>query len=92
MEAGQEIDVDKLLMQKLCSVPLALAINDGCLRPANKAQMLPLLEEDVSHTSLPKSQAPTCIIIDGTAMVYALGKPKGAETFGDYDSIFFCSN
>ena len=83
METGQEVDVDKLLMQELCSVPLALATNDGCLRPANKAQMLPLLEEGVPHARLPKLQAPTCMIIDGMAMVQALGKPKGAKSFGD---------
>ena len=88
MEAGREIDVDKLLMQELCSMSLALATNDGCLRPANKAQLLSLLGEDVSHTNLPKSQASTCIIMDGMTMVQALGKPKGAETFGDYASIF----
>lgn len=75
-------------MQELCGLPLALATNDDCLKPVNKAQLLPLLEEDVTQPSLPRSQAPTCIIIDGMAMVQTLGKPKGAESFGDYADAF----
>ena len=30
----------------------------------------------------------TCVIIDGHALIQALGKPKESHTFGDYSDIF----
>lgn len=85
MESGRDIDIDSLLTQELCHVPLALANTDGTLRQTNKSQLLPLLEKDgVSQANAPASNTPTCTIVDGMALVQALGKPKDTKTFGDY--------
>jgi len=84
MEAGRRIDLDALLQRELCHVPLSIATTDGNLRPANKSQLLPILESgDVTQTSLPASRTSTCVIIDGMALVQVLAKPK-AKTFSDY--------
>ena len=89
MESGRNIDVDSLLKQEICHVPMALANTDGTLRPANKAQLLPILQQgEVTFESFPPSQSPTCVVIDGMALVQALGKPKDSKTFGDYADRF----
>jgi len=62
MEAGRLIDLDALLQRELCHVPLSIATTDGNLRPANKSQLLPILESgDVTQTSLPASPTSTCV-------------------------------
>ena len=70
-------------------VPVALANTDGTPRATNKSQLIPILEqEDVTQPNMPTSLTPTCSIIDAMALVQALGKPKGAKTFGDYYEKF----
>ena len=92
MEAGRDIHIDSVLKQELCHVPLALANTDGTLRASNKSQLFPLLEKgDVSMTRIPVSDTPTCIIVDGMALIQAMGKPKDAKTFGDYAENFIAA-
>ena len=70
-------------------VPMALANTDGTPRATNKSQLIPILEqEDVTQPNMPTSLTPTCSIIDAMALVKALGKSKGAKTFGDYNEKF----
>ena len=81
LESGRDIDIDSLLKQELCHIPMALANTDGILRATNKSQLIPILEQgDVAQPQMPTSLTPTCSIIDAMALVQALGKPKGAKT------------
>ena len=89
MDAGRDIHIDSLLQQELCPVPLALANTDGTLRTTNKSQVFPHLEKgDLSMTSLPASDTPTCTIVDGMALIQAMGKAKEIKTFGEYAENF----
>ena len=88
-QRGRDIHIDSLLQQELCPVPLALANTDGTLRATNKSQLFPILEKgDVSMTSLPASDTPTCTIVDGMALIQAMGKAKEIKTFGEYAEHF----
>lgn len=89
-EAGRDIDMDIILEQELYPVPLSLATTAGKLRVTNKSQLGCLLQEgeSVSVNTLPASPLHTCTIIDAMALVQAIGKPAGAQTFGDLSYIF----
>ena len=77
MEAGRDINNDSVLQQELCYVALTLANTNGTLRATNKSQLFPILGgDDVLMTSLPVSDTQACVIIDGMALIQAMGKPK----------------
>lgn len=88
MESGREVNIDKLLQKELCAVPLSLATTDSVLRPTNKADLATILQAGAKGTELSPSIVSTCTIIDGMALVRAIGKPPNALTFGDYADIF----
>ena len=85
MEAGREVDIDKLLEQELCPGPLSLATADGSLRlPRNKADLGKLLQQDLLQDEIQPDNRPLCTIVDGMAMIQALGDRAGAKTFGEW--------
>ena len=87
-DRGQSIDIDEMLQRELSSVPLALACVDGTLRQTNKAQLASILKDGVTQPTLNVTDTPTCTIIDGMALVQAIGKPPNATTFGDLADVF----
>ena len=87
-DAGRGIDVKKLLCHELSPVPLSTANTAGNLRSADKAALGKIPEEDVSVETLPTTELKTCTIIDGQALVQAIGKPTGSKTFGDLSDAF----
>ncbi len=95
--SGREVQLNDLLEKELSPVPLALATTDGNLRSTNKAHLTEILEKGhITHT-LPACNLheTVCTIIDGMALVHALGKPVGCKNFGDLADIFIqsvCSN
>jgi len=88
MECGRDVNIDDLLQKELCAVPLSLATTDFALRSSNKAELASILEEGATVTGLDASNLSTCTIIDGMAMVRAMGKPPGLSTFADYADEF----
>ena len=88
MEGGREVNIDELLQKDLCAVPLSLATTDSVLRPTNKADLPTIPQAGAKGTELSPSIVSTCTIIDGMALVRAIGKPLNASTFGDYADIF----
>ena len=87
-ESGRDVDLKNLLSHELTNVPLSLADTAGNLRPTNKAALGKILENGVSVEVLPESSLKTCFIIDGQALVQAIGKPFGAKSFGNLADVF----
>ena len=75
--------MDLILEQELYPVALSLATTSEKIRSTNKAQLRSILQEGVgvSNEMMPKSGVQTCTIIDGMALVRALGKPPETQTF-----------
>eukprot|EP00745_Piridium_sociabile_P034091 TRINITY_DN5858_c0_g1_i7.p1 TRINITY_DN5858_c0_g1~~TRINITY_DN5858_c0_g1_i7.p1 ORF type:complete len:942 (+),score=252.29 TRINITY_DN5858_c0_g1_i7:556-3381(+) len=88
MEAGRDVDINKMLEQELCPVPLSLATADRRLRlPQNKADLSKILQQGLPQNAVPPPN-PTCTIVDGMAMVQAFGNRMGAKTIGEWsDSV-----
>jgi len=66
-------------------VPLALAEVNGQLRTGSKAVLAEVLTTGVScpdHLDATDLGEDPILIIDGQALVVAIGKPKTANTFG----------
>ena len=79
---------------ELLPVPLALAEMNGSLRSGSKAILSQKLTADVPCPfSLGAEELgdEATLIIDGQALVIAIGKPKGASTFGDLADAFIGS-
>ncbi len=87
-DAGRDINLDSLLEYELSPVPLSLADTAGQLRHSDKAALSHILEENVLEDTIPVTLAQTCTIIDGQALVQAMGKPSGCATFGDFADSF----
>ena len=90
-EAGRVVNLDRILTHKLFVVPLALAKVNGQLRTGSKAVLADVLTADVECPDRVEAtdlgDAAT-LIIDGQALVIAIGKPKTASTFGDFADVF----
>ena len=75
-DAGRDVNIDCLLESELSEKPLSLTTSDGRLRKANKSQLIEI--HGVIQKDLPVTpDLNTCTIIDGMALVQALGKPAG---------------
>ncbi|KAG1652798.1 hypothetical protein GQR58_026049 [Nymphon striatum] len=91
-QSGRDIDLNAILSHKLSKVPRSLASTNGKLHTSDKAQLQKLLVGEVDiFKSLPKSEAKTCLLIDGAALIQAIGKPAKAQTFEDF-SVEFCNS
>ncbi|KAG1661763.1 hypothetical protein GQR58_021271 [Nymphon striatum] len=91
-QSGRDIDLNAILSHELSKVPRSLASTNGKLHTSEKAQLQKLLVGEVDiFKSLPKSEAKTCLLIDGAALIQAIGKPAKAQTFEDL-SVEFCNS
>ncbi|MEW8545283.1 MAG: hypothetical protein AB2693_17305, partial [Candidatus Thiodiazotropha sp.] len=86
--SGRTIDMPQILRHELFPIPLSLADTAGNLHHSQKSALSQILEEGAVSDTLPVSDRKTCTIIDGQALVQAIGKPKTATTFGDLSNIF----
>lgn len=72
------------MKHELLPVPISLAEMNGSLRTGNKSVLADKLTEDiVCPEAIEVHNLSSCLIIDGQALVVALGKPEKAVTFGD---------
>ena len=88
IESGRDVNIDDLLQKELCVVRLSLATTDFALKSTNKAELASILGEGARVSELDVSNLLTCTIVDGMALVRAMGKPQGISTFGDYVDEF----
>lgn len=82
-EAGRPVDLPSVLKHELLPVPVSLAEMNGTLRTGNKSVLADRLTEDIVCPEEIEDDSSSCLIIDGQALVVALGKPDNAVTFGD---------
>ena len=53
-----------------------------------KAVLANIMTQQVHTSATVILDEPSCLLIDGQALVMALGKPPAIRTFGDYGNIF----
>ena len=80
----------RLLTHELNPTPPALSTTDGQLRVTNKSSLLSLIAapHELNELPTPTTNDKICVILDGMALVQAIGKPCKARNFGDLADIF----
>ena len=86
--AGRQVNLDKILQHELMPVPLSLATTTGTLHSSNKSLLANVLIQDLHTPPTVELDGPSCLLIDGQALVMALGKPSNINTFGEYANMF----
>lgn len=88
-DSGREVDLGSVLKYELSPVPLALASTNQKLNTTTKADLADILTESIEvKQKLPASSSPTCLLVDGPALIQAIGKPEHARTFQDLGNVF----
>ena len=90
--AGRQIKMDEVLQHELSSLPLSLAKINGDMNSTSKSDMTDILMGDIEvQYNIPAQEGlnKTCVVIDGHALIQALGKPHNCKTFQDYAIVFF---
>ena len=90
-QTGRPVNLHEILCHELLPVPISLALMNGQLRSGSKANLSQLLASKAScppSLTQQKLEIYTTLIIDGQAMVVAIGKPQGASTFHDLYDVF----
>ena len=83
-EAGRPVDLPSVLKHELLPVSLSLSEMNGDLRSGNKATLGDVLTEGIDcPDKISLHATSSCLIIDGQALILALGKPSDAVTYGD---------
>ena len=60
------------------------------MHSTSKAELINILKGQINIPSeLPETDVKTCVLIDGHALIKALGKPNGCQIFGEYADAFF---
>ena len=86
--AGREVNLENILQHELMTFPLSLTTTSGSLHSNNKAVLVNILTQQVQTSATVILDEPSCLLIDGQALVMALGKPPDIITFGDCTNIF----
>ena len=87
-KAGRKVNLEDVLKHEFMTVPLLLAKTNGNLHSTNKALLSAVLTQDVHCPASIELDNPCCLIIDGQALVMALGKPSDVKIFGEYANMF----
>lgn len=89
-DAGREVNLEEILQHELMPVPVAIAETNGSIRSGNKSNLADALTKNITcpETIDITSKESASIIIDGQALVVAIGKPDNAKTFGDLADVF----
>ena len=87
-EGGRKVDLEEILQHELLPVPISLAEMNGNLRTGQKSLLADELVKGISCPATIKISKSATLVIDGQAMVNAIGKPYNATTFGDFADIF----
>jgi len=74
-DSGRNVNLENILKHELSPVPLALTKTDHKLLSTNKSDLIDILTEKTTVKTmdhLPYSDAPTCLLIDGPAVIQAI--------------------
>jgi len=77
-----------VLKYELMPVPVRLAEMNGTFRTGQKSVLADLITSGIKCPKEIELQGSSCLLIDGLALVSAIGKPSGAQTFGDFADSF----
>ena len=88
-EIGQKPNLPKLVSKEILHVPLSLTKLNGSLNQGDKA----ILKKNYRKIcffpeSIPLNENPSCLIIDGQALIYSLGIYKNCLTFEEQAGNF----
>ena len=76
--AGRAVEMDSIMKHELSTVPLSIATVGGDMHSTSKAELIDILRGQINIPSeLPETDMKTCVLIDGHALIKALGKPNG---------------
>ncbi|KAJ8868589.1 hypothetical protein PR048_030127 [Dryococelus australis] len=88
-EAGRPVGMPNVLKHERLPVPLSLMEMNGTLCTGNKYILTDLITEGIScPETIQLHETSSCLIIDGQALVVALGKPDNALTFGNLADMY----
>ena len=87
-DAGRKVDLPNILSHELMAVPLAIADTNGKLRTGNKAGLMELLSSGNQHSQIMPVPGKSTLVIDGQALVMAIGRPAHCNTFNDLADTF----
>ena len=82
------MNLENIIQHELMTVPLSLATTSGSLHSTNKAVLANILTQQMQTPATVILDEPSCLPIDGQALVVALGKTLDIRTFDDYTNIF----
>ena len=86
---GRSLEMSNVLQYELSPTPLSLATPDGAMNATTKSDLISVLTDGIEvPQQIPDDDKKTCVIIDGHALIQALGKPSRCHTFGDYANVF----
>ena len=85
---GCDVNLEIILQHELMVIPLSLATTDGSLHSTNKSALANILTQQVETSANVTVDEASCLLIDGQALVTALGKPPGIKKFCDFANIF----
>jgi len=87
--AGRTVKMVNILKHELSPTTLSLAKPGGVMNSTPKAELYNILVAGLSTPSeVPEAELKTCVLTDGHALIQAIGKPDGCQTFGDYAEVF----
>ena len=87
-ENGRSVDLSNILKHELLPVPVSLAEMNGTIRTGNKSILAEILTTNIPCPEKIDVHESASLIIDGQALVAAIGKPAEAITFGDPADCF----
>ena len=87
---GHCIHTQTVLQFELMPIPVSLADTNGELRSGNKSVLADLLTDgmEIACPNMIALNGSSCLVIDGQALVLALGRPAGLVTFQELGDAF----
>lgn len=87
-DAGRRVDLPNILSHELMAVPLAIADTNSQLRTGNKSMTIELLSNGMERPQVTPIARRSTLVVDGQALVIALGRPSECNTFEDLAGKF----
>ena len=82
------VNLDKILKHELLPVPVALSSLNGTLNIGNKSILADILSCSISTPPQVAVTGSASLVINGQALINAIGKPSGTNTFFEYSTVF----
>ena len=86
--SGRPVNLDNILKHELLPVPVALSSLNGTLNTGNKSILADILSCSISTPPQVTVTGSASLVIDGQALINAIGIPSGAKTFFEYSTVF----